>query len=147
MKVDRSTRIQDKNQKYGILSQELIRRLSNISEGGEEEKEEKMTVVEMYTRQLKQSGYNYKETKEIIQSGYLGMKKKVERRKKLGLPLHREGGRTVVTRARKKLLEKRMWYRREKPEEECRKKDNRVQFNTRGSNRERVKEKEKVGGE
>ena len=75
-------------------------------------------VVEGYTEQLKQSGYNYKETKDIIQSGYMGLKRKKERREKLGLPLHREGHRTLGIRTRKKILDKRMWYRREKETEE-----------------------------
>ena len=132
----------DKKQKYGILSQELVRRLSNISEGGEGEQEEKLRVVEAYTRQLKQSGYNHRETEEIIQSGYLGMKRKRERRKKLGLPLHREGGKTVVARARKKLLEKRMWYRKEKEEEESIM-DRKGQKINKRNKRSKVKEKEK----
>jgi len=43
----------DRAQKLGILSQELIRRLSNIS-SGEGETEEQIRVVEGYTKQLKQ---------------------------------------------------------------------------------------------
>ena len=106
----------DRAQKYGILSQELIRRLSNIS-GGEGEEEEQVRVIEGYTRQLKQSGYNFKETKEIVKSGYTGLKRKKERRQELGIPMHREGKSTIATRAKKKLLDKRMWYRREKEKE------------------------------
>ena len=111
----------DRRQKYGILSQELIRRLGNISEG-KGEQEEHISVVEGYTRQLKRSGYNFKETKEIVRSGYIGFKRKKERRQKLGIPMHREGRNTIVVRTRKKLLDKRMWYRREKGEEDSKKK-------------------------
>ena len=53
--------VMERAQKFGILSQELIRRLSNISEG-KGETEEQIKVVEGYTKQLKQSGYNFKET-------------------------------------------------------------------------------------
>ena len=135
----------NKNQKYGILSQELIRRLSNISEGGEEEQREKQLVVESYTRQLKQSGYDYKETKEIIQSGYIGMARKIERRKELGIPMHREGRTTVLYRARKKILDKKMWYRKEREEgNDTEKKGggNKVKYN-RGRDRQREHRKEK----
>ena len=107
----------DRSQKIGILSQELIRRLSNVSEG-REETEEKIAVVEGYTKQLKQSGYNFMETQEIIRSGYTGLVRKRNRRKESGLPMHREGTKTLVNRTRKKLLDKKMWYRREKEKEE-----------------------------
>ena len=80
-----------KNQKYQILSNDLIQKMSNISIGGETEIDEKIRVINEYTEQLKFSGYNFRETAEIVKSGCLGMKRKVERRKKEGVPLHREG--------------------------------------------------------
>ena len=107
----------DRTQKIGILSQELIRRLNNVSEG-RKETEERRAVVEGYTKQLKQSGYNFGETQEVIRSGYTGLVRKRKRRKELGLPMHREGVKTLVTRTRKKILDKKMWYRREKEKEE-----------------------------
>ena len=63
---------------------------------------------------MKQSGYNFVETQEVIRSGYTGLVRKRKRRKELGLPMHREGVKTLVTRTRKKILDKKMWYRRER---------------------------------
>ena len=52
----------DRKQKYGIMSEELVRRLSNISRGiGEKEETER--VVNEYTRLLKYSGYKYEEAR------------------------------------------------------------------------------------
>ena len=102
-------------------------------------------VVESYTKQLKQSGYDYKETKEIIQSGYIGMARKIERRKELGIPMHREGRTTVLYRARKKILDKKMWYRKEREEgNDTEKKGggNKIKYN-RGRDRQREHRKEK----
>ena len=90
-----------RNQKYQILSNDLIRRLSNISTGGESEVKEKIRIMNEYTEQLKSSGYNFRETAEIIKSGSWRMKRKVERRQKEGVPLHREVKTTISGRIRK----------------------------------------------
>ena len=55
----------DKRQKYGILSEELIRRLSNISTGNRE-KEEVVRVTNEYTVQLRQSGYKCEEARKLL---------------------------------------------------------------------------------
>ena len=102
-----------KKQTYQILSNELVRRMSNISVGGKKETEEKMRVIDEYTVQLKTSGYNYQETQEIIKSGYIGLKKRKERRRKEGLPYHREGYKTLEGRVRKKVMDRKTWYKRE----------------------------------
>ena len=60
--------------------------MSNISVGGKKETEEKVIVIDEYTVQLKPSGYNYQETNEIIKSGYIGLKRRKERRQREGLP-------------------------------------------------------------
>ena len=61
-----------RNRKYQILGNDLIRRMSNISIGGETEIEEKIRVMNEYTEQLKSSGYNFRETAEVVKSGWLG---------------------------------------------------------------------------
>ena len=77
------------HQKYSILSNEVITRLSNIDHQnvGRSEVEE---ILENMIVQMKTSGYNRKETREAIVSGVLGWKRKIERRKKgqtsIGVP-------------------------------------------------------------
>ena len=115
-----------RNQKYQILSNELVRRMGNISMGGKNETEEKIRVVEEYTVQLKTSGYNYKETQEIIRSGCIGFKRRKERRTREGIPYHREGYRTLEGRVKKKLMDKKSWYKRKVVEEEKVKPDTRT---------------------
>ena len=102
----------DKKQKYGILSEELVRRLSNISTGGEEKRETER-VINDYTKQLKCSGYRFEEAREVVKSGWIGLIRKKERRKKNNLPMHREGWKTLSGRVRKKLVSRKMWYKKE----------------------------------
>ena len=99
-----------KKQKYQILSNELVRRMSNM---GKNETKEKMRVINEYTVQLKTSGYNYQDTQEIIKSGYIGLKRRKERRKREGLPYHREGYKTLEGRVRKKVMDRKTWYKKE----------------------------------
>ena len=96
-------------QRMAILSNELVRRLSNISLSivGEE----LLGVVEHYTTQLKQSGYERKQAKEIVCSGVTGWQRKVQRREREGRGYYRLGSSTLKDRTRKKLLEKTTWYR------------------------------------
>ena len=54
-------------QKYTIQSNELTRRLYNIDENLETKKEEIEQVIEAYTRQLKNSGWERKDAREMVQ--------------------------------------------------------------------------------
>ena len=66
------------HQKMAILSNELVRRLSNVHRdvvGSEIE-----GIIEHYTKQLKNSGYDRSQTKEIIVCGVVGWRRKLERR-------------------------------------------------------------------
>ena len=58
------------HQKMSILSNELVRRLSNIHKEVVEEEIEK--VIEQYIGQLKASGYARKQVKEIVVCGVVG---------------------------------------------------------------------------
>ena len=73
-----------KHQKYCILANELTRRLLNTDvERPEDEVEDEVTVViEHYTTQLKNSGWNVKEAREMVVSGYIGWKRRLARRLK-----------------------------------------------------------------
>jgi hypothetical protein len=92
------------NQKIDILSNELIRRLSNVGQGIE--KSETTKVINNYTRQLKNSEYEQKQAKEIITCGLRGYKNKVERRRQDGEDFYRKARDTLHRRTRKKLMEK-----------------------------------------
>jgi hypothetical protein len=64
-------------QKYGILANELIRRLSNVSDGiGICER---LKIVEKYIQQLKNSGYTRKQSREAVTSGLWGSRRKLRR--------------------------------------------------------------------
>ena len=57
-------------QKHAIMSNELIRRLSNISKGVESD--EKVAIIDQFTKQLKSSGYSRKTAREFIVNGLKG---------------------------------------------------------------------------
>ena len=102
-------------QKMDILSNELIRRLSSVGEGVP--KEEKIAIIDHYTKQLLNSGYDRKQTREIIICGIRGYRNKVERRKKAGENFYRKASSTLRSRVKKKLTEKNNWYRKKKKKE------------------------------
>ena len=62
------------HQKFQILSNELVRRLSNIDISLP--LEERFETIEQYTRELKTSGYSIKQAREIVCSGIRGWKAK-----------------------------------------------------------------------
>ena len=66
-------------QKFNILSNELIRRLSNINKEGTELKEKKR-VIEEFTKEMKNSGWERYDTTEMIVSGIFGSERKHQRR-------------------------------------------------------------------
>ena len=66
-----------KHQRMAILSNKLVRRLSNIHrEVGEAEM---IGVIEQYVKQLKTSGYGRKQTREIV---VCGVEKKARKERK-----------------------------------------------------------------
>ena len=75
------------HQRISILSNELIRRFSNVHQVVI--KEEITGIIEHYIVQLKTSGYDRKQIREIITSGVIGSMRKVERRKREGLDFYK----------------------------------------------------------
>ena len=63
------------HQRMSLLSNELIRRLSNVDQGIM--KEEIPGIIEHYTSQLKMSGYDRGQAREITCSGVTGWKRKI----------------------------------------------------------------------
>ena len=96
-------------QRMSILSNELIRRLSNIHE--DVIATEIHPIIEHYTSQLNSSGYGRKQARNIIIAGVLGWMRKAARRKAEGLPFYRNAKSTIGTRSKKKLTAKTTWYR------------------------------------
>ena len=64
------------HQKVTILSNELVRRLSNIHR--EVVATEMQEVIEHYVGQLKNSGFTRKQAKEIVVCGIVGWRSKLE---------------------------------------------------------------------
>ena len=98
-------------QKYTILANELTRRLYNIDDEEEENAEEVEKTIEQMTRQLKNSGWNRKETREIITSGFKGWKRRMERRMEETGEKYRSAAGSLSTRSRKKLTGKEDWFK------------------------------------
>ena len=116
------------HQKFQILSNELVRRLSNIDISLP--LEERIETTEQYTKELKTSGYSVKQSREIVCSGIRGWKAKHKKRKDNNIPFYRLAETTVELRMRKELLEKETWYKEnegEKEKEDSIKKDNKPQ--------------------
>ena len=84
------------HQRISILSNELIRRLSNVHQ--DVMKEEIAGIIEHYIVQLKTSGYE--QTREIIICGVIGWMRKVERRKREGLEFYISVGSIIHKRTK-----------------------------------------------
>jgi hypothetical protein len=84
------------NQKMAILSNELVRRVSNIHRDVLEEELE--GVTEHYISQLKSSGYSRKQARETVVCGLVGWRRKMERREKKGQKQYMEANETLVKR-------------------------------------------------
>ena len=61
-------------QKHSILANDLIRRLSMVDP--KVDMQEKLEVVDKFTRKLKTSGYNHNQCQELVTSGIRGFKSK-----------------------------------------------------------------------
>ena len=96
------------HQRYSILSNELIRRLSNTNPD-DQDNTDITRITEVFIQELKNSGYERKCSRETVVSGVLGWKRKLQRRKDEGKPFYRSGRSTLALRCKKKLTEKTTW--------------------------------------
>ena len=78
---------------------------------------EKIEVVDHYTQQLINSGYNGEQVRDIIESGLKGMKRR-EERKKARESRFRSAEETIEERTTKNLIESTTWYKDREQEEE-----------------------------
>jgi pyruvate/2-oxoacid:ferredoxin oxidoreductase alpha subunit len=99
-------------QKHAILGNDLVRRLSMIDQ--KVDMEEKLDVVNKFTKNLKTSGYNRNQCMELVTSGVRGFMNKQVNRKKNGEEFYRSAKKTMGKRIHKKLTEKTNWYRKKK---------------------------------
>ena len=125
-------------QRISILSNELIRRLSNVETSVVDEEMPK--IIEHYISQLKTSGYERSQAREVICSGVVGWKRKIMRREREKQGFYRHGKSTLKARNKKKLLEKTTWYR-EKRKRDDEGEEEEMQLPTRKMSRGEKREK------
>ena len=105
--INRQSALSEKT-KVTSLSQDLIRRMKNTSE--DLPMDERIAIIDEYTKQLIASGYSLNQTKNIIESGLLGYETLVRKVEKGDAVLHRSASEGAGARKRKKLLGKGNWF-------------------------------------
>ena len=116
------------HQKFSILSNEVIRRMSNISDSDKISQKERVDIINKFTRELKSSGYTRRRAREIVACGLLGLERKGIKRKREGQSFHRKGKNTLHKRNLQKLNGKSSWFKNkpvDKDEEKQKKKESR----------------------
>ena len=98
------------HQRASILSNELVRRLSNVNLGHIDHGEI-LAIIEVFIRQLKSSGYSQKHSRDRVIEGIKGWKNRWKQRTKEGNGFYREAKHTLKSRVRKKLVERENWYK------------------------------------
>ena len=114
-------------QKMSILSNELVRRLSNIHR--DVLQEEIKEIIEHFITQLKNSGYERKQAREIVVCGVVGWRRKLGRREKEGKKQFLSASETLEKRTESKLLEKTNWYKEKNSKRKIEEKDSKYQHN------------------
>ena len=104
------------HQKFSILSNEVIRRLSNLSP--DRTSHERTRVIDEFTKELKSSGYSRAQAREVIVCGLLGLARKRKRREREGEEFYRTGRSTLNKRNLKRLGEKQNWFKKKLISEE-----------------------------
>ena len=102
-------------QKYQILTNELIRRLSLIDIEHIDMKDI-LEVVEVFIQEMKSSEYKREKTREVVVGGIKGWKRKIQRRKDEGSDFYRHAKSTLKSRNYKKLMEKETWFKQKHDE-------------------------------
>ena len=97
-------------QKFNILSNDLVRRMSSIKVERAEEVEEQRGI-DRFTSQLKTSGYSRRKSREIVVAGVLGWMRKWRRRKEQNMSFYRGAASTLRARLKKRLLDPVNWYK------------------------------------
>ena len=103
------------NMKTASLSQEVIRRMLNMSE--EIPQEERNEVLEKFISKMETSGYSQEKIKNIVISGLKGYETKLKRARIEKRGIHRDGKSNLGARTRKKLMAKTTRYKKRKNQE------------------------------
>ena len=98
------------NNKIQILSNDMIRRLSNMDP--RQKKEEIAKVVDSYAVKLLTSGWDEEQVRRIVLGGIRGWERKKMRAIEEGRNLYRTAGQSAEGRGKRKLLGKCTWYRK-----------------------------------
>ena len=107
-----------KRQKFCIQANELTRRLMNIDEEEDETIDiEVEETIEQFTRQTKNSGWDVREAREMVVSGYAGWIRRKRRRLEEGSEIYRSAATSLPKRARTKLTGKEDWFRKKRKRE------------------------------
>ena len=101
--------------KFSINTNELRRRLEVLHETISIA--ERISIIDKYTQQLRNSGYDRNQISEMIISALKGYHRKENERKKDRKPKFRHGKDTVMTQNRKKLIENVTWFKNTKNKE------------------------------
>ena len=105
------------HQKVQILSNEIVRRLSNVNYP-KIGKGEIRRIIEVAIKDMKTYGYDRINTREIVCSGITGWMRKMKRRSTEEGGMYRPAKSTLAGRCKKKLLAKTNWYKKRKNREE-----------------------------
>ena len=99
-----------RQQVMSIMTNEVRRRVEVI--GDKVSQVEANEIIDKYTQQLVNSGFNWKQCRDIIVSGLKGQKRKIEKIRSKGKPIYRSGQSSLLKRVNKSLLEKYNWFRK-----------------------------------
>ena len=105
--------------KKASLSQECVRRLLNTDDNRAQV--ERNQMIDEFQKKLQISGYNKIQQKEIIESGLVGYKRRLNRQ---GGIKHRRSRDTEKERHRKKILGKSTWFKKKRDNKEQVRTDN-----------------------
>ena len=104
-------------QKFQILTNELIRRLSLIDVENIE-MSDVLVVFEVFIQEMKSSGYGRGKIRDVVIGGIKGWRRKIERRKTEGKGFYRHARSTLKSRNYRKLMEKESWFKNSQKDEE-----------------------------
>ena len=100
------------NCKVASLSQNMVRRMKNTSEDLPDS--ERVSIINEYSAQLRDSGYSVTQTRRIVSAGLTGYQRLVEKWKKGEAILHRSASEGFSARSKKKLLSPSNWFKPKK---------------------------------
>ena len=129
--------------KVASLSQDLVRRMQNTSEGLAQMN--RNLVIEKYIKKLNISGYKKKEIKVIIEAGLKGYETKLSKSRRNNTGMHRDARSTIGSRYLKKLTAKTDWFKSKKKDDENKEEneiDERKEKKVRVNSRKSYKRKE-----